>query len=75
MHCHGRSQRVVIRRTSRQGMTVEFASGLRPHDLVRVQLFSNRTLSGVVVWSVAAYCGVAFDTPLADDDPVLLSQY
>lgn len=75
IHCHGRSQRVVIRRTSREGITVEHATGLRPQERVQVQLFSTRSLSAAVVWSVAGYCGVAFDTPLADDDPLLLSQY
>lgn len=75
MHCHGRSQSVVIRRISREGMIVEYASGLHPRDAIKVQLLSNRTLSGSAVWSVAAYCGIAFDTPLADDDPLLLSQY
>jgi hypothetical protein len=74
MHCHGRSQSVVIRRISREGMTVEYASGLKLGDPLMVQLFSNRTLAGSTVWSVAGYCGIAFDTPLADDDPLLLSQ-
>lgn len=54
-------------------MTVEYACGLRPGDAVSVQLFSNRTLSGSVLWSIAVYCGIAFATPLAEDDPVLLS--
>lgn len=75
LHCHGRSQSVVIRRISREGMTVEYAFGLNPKDVVGVQLLSNRTLSGSAVWSVAAYCGIAFDTPLADDHTLLLSQY
>jgi hypothetical protein len=75
MYCHGRSQSVVIRRISREGMTVEYASGIHPKDAIRLQIFSNRTLSGSAIWSVAAYCGIAFDTPLGDDDPLLLSQY
>lgn len=73
--CHGHSQSVVIRSVSRDGITVEYATGLQPQDHVQVQLFSTRTLSGAVVWRVAAYCGVAFAAPLADDDPLLLSQY
>jgi PilZ domain len=70
-----RAQSVTIRSISREGMTVEYARGLQPGDAVRVQLFSNRTLMGAVRWSLAAYCGIAFTAPLAEDDPVLLSQY
>jgi hypothetical protein len=75
MNFHGRAQTVTIRSISREGMTVEYACGFHPGDAVSLQLFSNRTLSGAVLWSVAAYCGIAFAAPLGEDDPVLLSQY
>ena len=75
LHFRGRAQTVTIRSISREGMTVEDACGLQSDDAVSVQLFSNRTLSGSVRWSIAAYAGIAFATSLAEDDPVLLSQY
>lgn len=71
----GRAQSVSVRSVSRAGMTLEYACGLQAGEAVSVQLFSSRTLSGRVRWSLAAACGVAFATPLAEDDPVLLSQY
>jgi len=71
LHCRGRTQSVVIRDVSLGGMKLEFAFGLVPGDEVEVELTSARKLQGTIAFSVAAYCGVAFPTPLAEDDPLL----
>ena len=69
----GRTQSIVIRNISRGGMRIEFAYGLVPGDQVEIELTSGRKLAGTIVWSVAAYCGLEFPAPLAEDDPVLKS--
>jgi hypothetical protein len=71
VHCEGHSQSVVIRDVSRGGMKIEFAYGLAPGDEISIELMSGRRLEGTVAWSLAAYCGVEFAAPLAEDDQVL----
>ncbi len=71
MHFGGRTQSVIIRDVSRGGIKIEFAYGLVPGDQIEIELTSGRKLEGTVAWSVAAYCGVEFPAPLAEDDPVL----
>jgi PilZ domain len=67
----GRSQSIVVRNISRGGMKIEYAYGLMPGDKIEIELMAGRKLQGTVAWSVAAYCGVEFPAPLAEDDPVL----
>lgn len=55
-------------------MKLKNAYGLVPGDVVTVELLSDRTLVGTVVWSVAPYTGVTFDELLSDDDPLLISR-
>jgi hypothetical protein len=71
LYVHGRFQNVIIHNISRSGMKLKNAFGLVPGDLVSVELVSQRTFEGTVVWSVAPYTGIAFTDFLADDDPVL----
>jgi hypothetical protein len=72
-HCEGKHQSIIVRDVSRGGIKIEFAYGLSEGDEIIVELMSGRLLQGTVVWSLAAYCGVAFHTLLAEDDPVLTS--
>jgi len=62
---------VDIRGISRTGVKLDAAFGLKPGDAVTVELLSRRTLDGSVVWSVAAFCGIELDHPLAENDPAL----
>jgi hypothetical protein len=71
LHFDGRTQSIVVRDVSRGGMKIEFAYGLSPGDQVSIELMSGRVLKATVAWSVAAYCGVEFPSPLNEDDPVL----
>jgi hypothetical protein len=73
MHLEGNSQSIVVRDVSRGGMRIEYAYGLAPGDHIRIEFMSGRSLDGTVAWSVAAYCGVEFPSPLAEDDPLLES--
>jgi hypothetical protein len=71
VHSHGRLQCAAVHDLSREGIKLDNAFGLTPGDAVTVELLSRRTLGGTVAWSVAAFCGIEFDRPLAEDDPVL----
>lgn len=71
LHFEGRTQTIIIRNISRGGMRIEFAYGLMPGDKIEIELTSTRKLEATVAWSVAAYCGVEFPSPLAEDDSVL----
>jgi PilZ domain-containing protein len=71
---HGRFQRVLLHNISRSGVKLKNAFGLVPGDVVTVELLSDRTLEGTVMWSVAPYTGIAFDDLLADNDPLLDSR-
>jgi PilZ domain len=73
VHFEGRAQSVIIRDVSLGGMKIEFAYGLTPGDQIEIELMSGRVLQGTVAWSVAAYCGVEFPSPLDEDDPILAS--
>jgi hypothetical protein len=74
LNVHGRFQSVIIHNISRSGMKLKNAFGLVPGDVVTVELLSNRTLEGTVMWSVAPYTGIAFDELLPEDDPLLISR-
>jgi len=71
LHSNGRIQCVDICGISRRGVKLDPAFGLKPGDAVTVELLSRRTLEGTVAWSVAAFCGIEFDQPLAENDPAL----
>lgn len=69
---NGTTQCVSVRSISRTGVKLDRAFGLQPGDAVSVKLPSQEKLAGVVEWSVAGFCGIRFDQPLAEDDPALL---
>lgn len=71
LHTADRTQTIVIREVSQAGMKIEYAYGLMPGDRVTIELAPSRVLEASVAWSVATYCGVEFDSPLAEDDPAL----
>lgn len=74
LQLHGRFQRVIIHNISQSGLKLKNAYGLVPGDVVRVELVSQRTLEGTVMWSVAPYTGIAFDELLGEDDPLLIAR-
>ena len=71
LHCHDRVQTVLIRDISAGGVKIQNAFGLVTGDPVQVELLTRRTFEGKVAWSVPPYCGIEFNTPLAQDDPLL----
>jgi len=71
LHSQGRLQCVDLHDISRGEVKLDGAFGLKPGDPVSVELLSRRTLDGTVTWSVAAFCGITFDQPLAENDPAL----
>jgi hypothetical protein len=71
LHAHGRQQCVDIHDFSSADMKLDRAFGLKPGDPVTVELLSRRTIRGTVAWSVAAFCGIEFDQPLAENDSAL----
>jgi len=71
LHSQGRVQCVDLRNISRSEVKLDGAFGLKPGDPVSVELLSRRTLHGTVAWSVAAFCGITFDQPLAENDTAL----
>lgn len=72
LHSHGRLQCVDMREISRGGVKLDRAFGLKQGDVVSVELLSRRILNGTVAWSIAAFCGIVFDQPLAENDPALM---
>ena len=71
LHSRSHFQSVTIRDISRGGIKLENAFGLMPGDVVRIELLPRRHLQGKVAWSVASFCGVVFDNPLVEHDPLL----
>jgi hypothetical protein len=71
LQAHGRVQGPSIRSISRGGIKLDGAFGLQPGDAVTVRLPSQQSLSGTVEWSVAGFCGVIFNDPLAEGDLAL----
>jgi hypothetical protein len=71
LHAHGQLQCVDMTDISREGVKLDRAFGVKAGDPVTVELLSRRTLNGTVAWSVAAFCGIEFDQPLAENDPAL----
>ena len=73
LHFGNHAQTVVIRDVSQGGMKIEYAYGLTPGDKVTIEIDASRALDATVDWPVATYCGIEFDTPLAEGDPLLIS--
>jgi hypothetical protein len=73
LQCRDRTQTVLVRDISRTGMKVQNAFGLVAGDAVSIEFLTRRTFEGTVVWSVPPYCGIEFTTPLAEDDPLLVT--
>jgi PilZ domain len=71
LHCRDRVQTVLIRDISAGGMKVQNAFGLFAGDPVRIELLTRQTFEGTVAWSVPPYCGIRFNTPLREDNPLL----
>jgi len=71
LHFRARFQSVLIRDVSHGGMKLERAFGLMPGDIVMIELLSGRTFLGKVIWSVAPFCGLAFEKTLDQHDPLL----
>jgi hypothetical protein len=71
LHTHGRTQAIVIRDISAGGLKIQNGFGLIAGDHVKIELLTRRAFEGTVAWSVPPYCGIKFDAPLPDDDPLL----
>ena len=71
LHFRARYQSVIVRDVSPGGMKLEKAFGLMPGDIVTIELMSGRAFQGKVMWSVAPFCGLAFENTLEQQDPLL----
>jgi len=71
LHFGGRFQSTLIRDLSQSGAGLRGAVGVIPGDRVNIELLDGRSISGKVKWWLAGNCGVAFDTALEDNDPLL----
>jgi hypothetical protein len=71
LHSRSHFQSVAIFDISRGGIKLENAFGLMPGDAVTIELLPRRYLRGKVAWFVAPFCGVVFDNPLVEHDPLL----
>lgn len=71
LHAHGRTQAIVIRDISAGGLKIQNGFGLIAGDRVKIELLTRRVFEGTIAWSVPPYCGLKFETALADDDPLL----
>ncbi|MEM6498888.1 MAG: PilZ domain-containing protein [Pseudomonadota bacterium] len=71
LHFGGRFQSTLIRDLSRSGAGLRGAVGVIPGDRVNIELLDGRAISGKVKWWLAGNCGVAFDTKLEENDPLL----
>ena len=71
LHFRARYQSVIVRDVSPGGMKLEKAFGLMPGDIVTIELLSGRAFQGKVIWSVAPFCGLAFENTLEQQDPLL----
>jgi len=70
-HVRDRFQSVLIRDVSSGGIKLEKAFGLVSGDIVTIELLSGRTFQGKVMWSVAPFCGIAFENTLYQHDLLL----
>ncbi len=71
VHFRAHFQSVLIRDVSTGGMKLEKAFGLIAGDSVTIELLSGRSLQAKVIWSVAPFCGLAFEKTLDQRDPLL----
>ncbi|MEM8971625.1 MAG: PilZ domain-containing protein [Pseudomonadota bacterium] len=72
LHFGGRFQSTLIRDLSQSGAGLRGAVGVIPGDRVSIELLDGRAIPGKVKWWLAGNCGVAFDTKLEANDPLLI---
>ncbi len=72
LYCRHRFQTTVISDLSQGGARLTGALGIMPHDNVTIQLLNGREIKGTVLWWLNGHAGLAFKTPLAENDPLLL---
>ncbi len=66
-----RTSRALVRDISSGGLGLDGIAGLRPNEMVVIDLDTGRRLMGTVVWTKARLSGVRFSTPLPPNDPLL----
>ena len=59
------------RDVSKNDLTIDCDRNFRLKDAVVVVLRNGRKLPGLIVWSKDGKCGIRFDNPLSDDDPLI----
>ena len=67
-------QSSVISDLSVDGAGLYGAAGIAPGDAVTIKLLNGRELFGKVVWWLDGKCGVEFDRPLRENDPIFRSK-
>ena len=71
LHGRGASQATIINDLSAGGAGLSTAIGIFANDRVEIELSDGRRIPGQVAWWIAGSCGVQFDHPLAETDPLL----
>ena len=71
LHFGGRFQSTIITDLSSGGAGLQGAVGVIAGDKVTLEFLDGRTISAQVKWWLAGNCGVAFDSDLEKDDPLL----
>lgn len=66
-----RTSRALVRDVSSGGLGLDGIAGLRPNDLVVIDLDTGRRLMGMVAWAKGRLSGVRFSTALPPNDPLL----
>ena len=72
LYLRDRFQTTTIRDVSIGGARLEGAYAVVPGDGIVLQLNNGRKLSAVVKWWICGRCGIAFDSPLMANDPILI---
>lgn len=63
-------QPTLLQDLSRGGAGLQGATGIVPGDKISIQFLDGRVVTGEIKWWLAGNCGAAFDTQLAEDDPL-----
>ena len=72
LHLRDRFQTTTIRNISIGGACLERAYAVLPGDHITLQLNNGRKLVARVIWWAYGRCGIAFESPLPESDPLLV---
>lgn len=71
IECKGKEHRALVSNISAGGVGIERTPPLSPRSVVVIEI-KERCFTGRVVWVSASSAGIKFDTPLREEDPLLV---